>query len=180
MPQCREAKLQMLLELTELDPNLLSLALVIGTESFGKVLKSLAGMTFTIPTYGKIKAISSKVQGYRHSFEKMVRNNGKNPMLRYLASLGQLIDCKDVREAAKTVVTQAILQEYLRGLFTDDATSLKWTLDEIEDLPVEDKIEMYKIGIKELELKSTIFEKLETLTERRKKKEADLRKTKLV
>lgn len=180
MPQYREAKLQMLLELAELDPNLLSLALVAGTKTFGRILKSLAGMTFTIPTYSKVEEISNKVQGYRHSFEKMVKNNGKNPMLRYLAALGQLIDCKDVREVTKTVVTQTILQEYLRGLFADDNASLKWTVEELEELPVADKLELYKLGVKELELKSTIFEKLETLVEKKKTKEKQITKTKLI
>jgi hypothetical protein len=179
MPQYREAKLQMLLELTELDPNLLSLALVVGTKAFGKILKSLAGMTFTIPTYGKIKAISAKVSDYRHSFEKMARSNGKNPMLRYMADLGRLIDCKDVREATKEVVTQAVLQEYLKGLFADDNAALKWTVEEIEELPTDDKLELYKLGVKELELKSTIFEKLETLSKKKKLKEQSATKTTL-
>jgi hypothetical protein len=170
MPQYREAKLQMLLELAELDPNLLFLAKVAGIENFGKILKSLPGMTFTIPDLGTLKAISGKVKDFRRSFDKMLKSDGKNSMLQYLATLGRLIDCRDVRTATREVVTQTVLSEYLKGLFEDGNEMLKWSVEEIEELPLDDKLKLYELSVKELGLKATIFEKLENLSKKKKSK----------
>jgi hypothetical protein len=165
MPRYREAKLQMLLELSELDPNLLFLAHIVGTANFGKILKSLAGVTFAIPSEGELKTIAGKVKDYRRSFDKMLKANGKNSMLNHLAALGKLIDCRDVRTATREVVTQTVLSEYLKGLFEDNET-LKWTVEEIENLPTADKLKLYELSVKEFGLKASIFDKLETLNKK--------------
>jgi len=170
MPQYREAKLQMLLELSELDPNLIFLARAAGTETFGRMLKSLAGMTFTIPTRDQIEAISGKVKNYRRSFDKMLKTDGKNSTLRRLAELGKLIDCRDVRTAVREAVTQTVLSEYLKGLFEDNE-SLKWTLEEIENLPNADKLELLKLSVEEAELKAAMLDRLEKLNKKKKPKQ---------
>jgi len=127
-------------------------------------------MTFAIPSFGQIKAISGKVKNYRRSFDKMLKADGKNSMMQQLATLGKLIDCKDVRTATREVITQTILSEYLKGLFEDDET-LKWTLDEIENLPNEDKLDLLKLSVKEVELKATMLDKLENMTKKKLKQQ---------
>lgn len=151
----KEKKLQFLLELLELDHNLLLLAAVLGSKDFGKVLKTFAGYTIKFPSVEEIRKIGKGVESYRKSFKKILQTEGRGTSIGHLAQIGVMIDNPDVRKATKARLTLAVFQEYIRSIFEDP--TFEMTIDELRQIDITDKIKLYELQLKDLSLRTNMF-----------------------
>lgn len=161
MASYKDAKLNTLLELAEFDPNLLLLAAVLGSKTFGKLLKTFPGMTIKFPDIEDVKHIAKKVGLYRSSFKRIVKEQGKNTKIGHLAEIGLLLDQPDVRKAFKAKLDFIIFQEYIRSIYEDETYQM--TMEELEEVDTQDKIEMYRLHIRELSKRTSMFKYLSEL-----------------
>jgi hypothetical protein len=155
MAQYKEEKLEFFLQLIEWDFHLLLLSIALGRSDFGKVLKTFAGTTITFPTENELRTTLRKVKNYKKSFNKILKQHGKNINLGHLAQLGLVLNHKDVQKAVKAKLTHAVIQEYIKSTFEDD--SFKLTMDEIKNISTGDKLEWYKLNLQELAIRNNIF-----------------------
>jgi hypothetical protein len=155
MPKYLERKTDFLLELIEIDPNLMFLAVVLGRKDFGVLLKTFAGITIKFPEEKKLKEITRRASQYKYSLKKIAKEQGTNLTIKQLADIGLTLDNKDVRKATKFVLTTLVLQQYIKSLCEDDSYSL--TIEEITNLDKDDKLELYKLHLQELSKRTNQF-----------------------
>jgi len=166
IPQFKEKKLDALLSLAQLDPNLLFLISIIGYSNFGTLVKTMGGLSISIPSVKDIQKVIKKIKGYSRSFQKILKVHGKNTTLTHLASLGKAIDSKDFRTATKVMITKIVFEEYIRNIYEDE--TFKFTMEEFEDLKEDDKIGLYALSIKELEARNNLLHNINILNKKSK------------
>lgn len=111
------AKLLHVTKLSELDPELLKMPIILGEDTFIKIIKSFAGKTIKIPSIQDLKEIAKQVRRLHKILEKDTLSDRDKSEISDLIRIGKPFESKSMRKASEENLTDNLIIAYYTSVF---------------------------------------------------------------